>query len=252
MNNRRIYWKTPTITGNGLKNFACAVLFLQSTGIIIFEKGIIHLEQYTQESLSMEMAKNQKLMTLAGTASVLQLLGGLAIPVFAFLLVEGFYHTSDYRTYLMAVFFTAAVSEIPYDFAMSGKIFDLSQQNAVTGTGISLLMLYFLKMAKKQKRGRNLVQLFIVLCSVLWVTILRAEYGLCMVLLTAVFYIFYARNILKTVIGALISLLYVTGPLSFYAIWCYNEERKKTVSKYIYYAFYPVHLLVLGVIARNL
>lgn len=252
MNNRRIYWKTPTVTGNGLKNFACAVLFLQSVGIIILEKGIIHLEQYTQESLSIEMAKNQGLMTLAGTASVLQLLGGLAIPVFAFLLVEGFYHTSDYKNYLIAVCLTAVISEIPYDFAMSGKLFDLSQQNAMTGTAISLLMLYFLKMTKKQKRGKNLLQLFIVLCGVLWVTILRSEYGLCMILLTAVFYIFYTRNILKTVFGALISLLYVTGPLSFYGIWCYNEERKKTVSKYIYYAFYPIHLWILGVIARNL
>ena len=71
-----------------------------------------------------------------------------------------------------------------------------------------------------------------------------------MVLLTAVFYVFYTQNILKTVLGCIISLMYITGPLSFYGIWCYNGERKDRINKYVYYAFYPVHLLVLGVIAK--
>lgn len=46
-----------------------------------------------------------------------------------------------------------------------------------------------------------------------------------------------------------ISLLYVTGPLAFYGIWCYNGERKNRIPKYAYYLFYPLHLLVLGGIA---
>ena len=92
--------------------------------------------------------------------------------------------------------------------------------------------------------------MLIVLAAVVWVSLFRAEYGLCMVLLTAVFYVFYTQNILKTVLGCIISLMYITGPLSFYGIWCYNGERKDRINKYVYYAFYPVHLLVLGVIAK--
>jgi len=44
--------------------------------------------------------------------------------------------------------------------------------------------------------------------------------------------------------------MYVTGPIAFYGIWCCTGERKDYINKYVYYAFYPLHLLVLGVIAN--
>jgi hypothetical protein len=93
-------------------------------------------------------------------------------------------------------------------------------------------------------------KIVITLCGVFWVTLFRAQYGLCVVLLVAVFYVFYTRHFLKTVLGVVISLLYVTAPLTFYGIWCCNEERKDILSKYVYYVFYPLHLLVLGVIVK--
>mgnify|MGYP000644649506 CR=1 FL=1 len=65
----------------------------------------------------------------------------------------------------------------------------------------------------------------------------RAEYGLCIVLLVFVFYVFETRNVLKTVLGCIISLMYVTGPIAFYGIWCCTGERKDYINKYVYYAF---------------
>lgn len=246
MNNRRVYWKTPEVTGRGLKNFVCVILFLQSVGIIILEKGVIHPEKYTQEGLSIAMQESSSLMVLSGAASLLQLTAGLAIPIVAFLLVEGFMHTSDVRTYMLSVILFALISEFPYDFAMSRQLVDISQQNAMVGTAISLVMLYCLEFVKKRGIIGKILQVCIVLCGVLWAAIFRAEYGLCTVLLTAVFYLFYTKNVLKTFLGAAISLLYVTGPLAFYGIWCYNGERKTRCSKYYYYLFYPLHLLLLG------
>ena len=60
-------------------------------------------------------------MTLAGIGSIMQLIGGMAIPVFAFLLVEGFRNTSDYKKYLITMVITALVSEIPYDLQFVEK-----------------------------------------------------------------------------------------------------------------------------------
>lgn len=250
---RKVVWNTPSVTADGLKNFACIVMLLQNIGIVVIEKGIIHLEQYTQESLSQAMAADSNLMMVSGIASVLQLIGGMAIPIFAFLLVEGFLNTSSYRKYLLSMFLFALISEIPYDMAMSQRLFDFSSQSAMVSMTIALLMLYCLQMLKRQKGILGIfLQMIVVLCGVLWVTFLRTEYGLCIVLLAAIFYLLYARNGWKTLLGVLVSLMYVTGPLSFYGIWCYNGERKDKLPKYVYYIFYPLHLLILAVIARIL
>ena len=248
---RGIVWKTPDITADGLKMFACIAMLIQTIGIAVIEKGLIHLDQYTQDSLNQAMAQDSRLMTLAGIGSIMQLIGGMAIPVFTFLLVEGFRNTSDYKKYLLLMVLTAVISEIPYDLAVGGKIMDWSSQNAMVTMSICLIMLKCLDIFKDGSGFTGgLVRMLIVLAAVVWVSLFRAEYGLCTVLLTAVFYVFYTQNILKTVLGCIISLVYITGPLSFYGIWCYNGERKDRINKYVYYAFYPVHLLVLGVIAK--
>lgn len=244
-------WRLPSVSADGLKIFACIVMFIQSVGIAIIENGIIHLDNYTQAELSQALADDSHLMVLAGTGSVLQLIGGLAVPLFAYLLVEGFRNTSDFRKYLVSMLVFAVLSEIPYDLATSMEFIDWSSQNALFTMCICLLLLYFLDMFKNGKGIMYIIaRLTIILCAVCWVSLFRAAYGLCMVLLVAVFYIFYSRNVLKTIIGMIISLLYVTGPLSFYGIWFYNEERKDKLPKYVYYAFYPLHLLVLGLIAK--
>lgn len=242
-------WRLPSVTADGLKIFACITMLIQSIGITIIEKGIINLDQYTQQGLSEALADDGQLMVIAGTGSVMQLIGGLSVPVFAYLLVEGFRHTSDFRKYLLSMFVFAVISEIPYDLANSQKLVDWNSQNALVTMCICLLMLYFLDLFKEGKGiGVILLRVVIVLCAIVWVTVFVASYGLCMVLLTAVFYLFYSRNVLKTVLGMAASLLYVTGPLSFYCIWFYNEERKDRLPKYVYYVFYPAHLLLLGII----
>lgn len=251
MGRRGVVWKTPDITADGLKIFACVTMLIQTIGITIVEKGMIHLEQYTQAELSAAMAEDSHLMFLAGAGSILQLVGGLAVPVFAFLLVEGFLNTSNYRKYLLSMVLFAVISEIPYDLAMYQNVIDWSGQNALVTMSISLLMLYFLRMLK-DRTGMlyAAARVTIVLCAVVWVTLLRAQYGLCVVLLVAVFYLFYTRNVLKTVLGIILSLMYVTGPLSFYGIWCYNGIRRNRCSKYVYYAFYPIQLLVTGLVVK--
>lgn len=248
---RGIVWKTPDITADGLKMFACIVMLIQTVGIAVIEKGLIHLDQYTQESLNQAMSQDSRLMTLAGIGSIIQLIGGMAIPVFAFLLVEGFRNTSDYKKYLLTMIITALVSEIPYDLAICGKVWDLSSQNAMITMCICLILLKCMELFSNSSGfAGSMVRILIMIAAIVWVSIFRAEYGLCMVLLVTVFYVFDTKNVLKTVLGCIISLMYVTGPIAFYGIWCYNGERKDRINKYVYYAFYPLHLLVLGVIAK--
>ena len=251
MGRRGVVWKTPSISADGLKNFACVMMMVQTIGISIVEHGLIKIDQYTQSELSQAMAEDGRWMMLAGVGSIMQLLGGMAVPIFAFLLVEGFKSTSSYRNYLLTMMVFAVLSEVPYDLANSGKWWDLSSQNALVTMTICLLMLYFLSMIEGAKGvvGR-FGKIGIVLCALVWATLFKSNCGLAMVLLTAIFYLLYTRNVLKTILGILVSLLYVTGPLSFYGIWCYTGERKNKIPKYAYYVFYSLHLLAAGMIMK--
>ena len=250
---RGVVWKTPDITADGLKMFACIVMLIRTIGIVVIEKGMIHLESYTQSSLNEAMAQDPHLMMLAGFGSVFQLAGGLALPIFAFLLVEGVRNTSDYKKYLLAMLGTAILSEIPYDLAMSGRLLDFSAQNGMFTMTICLILLKCLELTETVGGAAGkLVRLLEILAAVLWTSLFKSEYGSCMVLLTAVFYVFYSKNVMKTILGGAISLMYVTGPLAFYGLWCYNGERKNRINKYIYYAVYPVSLLVMFILAKGL
>lgn len=248
---RGIWWNLPSVSADGLKNFACVMMLIQSVGIVVIEHGLIHLENYTQQELSLALEKNSDLMVLAGVGSVMQLLGGMALPLFAFLLAEGFRHTSSYRKYLFSMLAFAVISEIPYDLAMGQRLADPSSQNPLFAMVISLLMIYFLHMVQEIKGAFGLLaRVGIVFGAVVWAALFKTQYGLCLVLLAAVFDVFHDRNLPKMLLGILISLLYVTGPLAFYGIWCYSGERKDRIPKYAYYAFYPLHLLVLALIVK--
>ncbi len=250
---RLVTWATPSFSADGLKNFACVMMLLYSVGVIVIERGLIHIDQYTQQELSDALSADSRLMNYAGWGSVLELMVGMALPLFAFLLVEGFFNTSSFSKYFARIGILALISEIPYDLAMRGKLFDFYSQNPVFSMAVCLVMLYCLRICRRLKGfAAVLGQVLTVIGALLWVMLLRADFGLVIVLLVADFYIFYARNVIKTILGILISLMYVTGPLSFYGVWCYTGERKDRIPKYVYYAFYPAHLLALWLLTRFL
>ncbi len=249
MKGRKTAWRMPEVTADGLKIFACVVMLIQTVGILIVEKGLIGLSP-SQAELAGALAEDSRLMTQTGIGSAMQLAGGMALPVFAFLLVEGFLHTSDYKKYLFRIAFAALVSEIPFDLVMSQKIMDWSVQNALITMTVCLLMLYFIRMtdAADNRLLRGIIKTMAVMGTLIWVSLFRAQYGLSMVLLTAIFYLLHAHKVWKTVLGALVSFLHVTGPLAFFGIWCYNGKRSGLLPKYVYYIFYPAHLLLGGLV----
>ena len=56
-------------------------------------------------------------------------IGRIAFPIFAFLIVEGFVHTSDFKKYIGRILVFAIISEIPFNLLVSGDVFDYTHQN---------------------------------------------------------------------------------------------------------------------------
>lgn len=235
------------MTGTKLKIYGCVTMLFYAIGMSVIRNGIIQISQYTDSEFAALLKESPDMMVLAGWASVFQLIGGLAVPVFAFLLVEGFIHTSDFRKYLLTILAFAVISEIPYDLAMSRSVIDLSDQNGMFTLAVCLVMLYGLSIFTEKKGVMyRMVQVMIVIAALLWCGICRTGFGLCTVLLTAIYYLFYDRKGIRVLMGCAVSSMYVTAPISGYALWNYSGDRGWNKNKYVFYLFYPLHLLILA------
>ena len=72
----------------------------------------------SMEELMALMQSSDTAMAIATVALILQAVETVAVPIFVFLLAEGFKHTSDWRKYMLRVVGLAFATEIPYDLAM--------------------------------------------------------------------------------------------------------------------------------------
>ena len=249
--NTRYTIRLPEVSQDALKNFAVIMLCLQTISASIFNNRLIGLSDFNPEELSEAMASDSGFMALSGIGVLLTLLGGLAVPVFSWLLFQGFILTSNYRNYLIRLLVFAVISEVPYDLAYGGRTIDTDSQNPLLGLVLSLLMLYFLRMVDTDNKVSAVGgSILIILAAVIWVSIIRVRCGLCVILLAAIFYKFKNNSTISTVLGVIVSLMYFPAPLSFYGIACCNERRGDRINKWIYYILYPAHLLLFALISK--
>ncbi len=180
---------------------------------------------------------------------VFRYIGRIAFPIFAFLIVEGFVHTSNYKKYLCRIVIFGILSEIPYDLLISGKIFDSNHQNVFFTFAIGLVMLHFIK-----KNEASMLNNGFLIMGILFSVILRTDYSIYGIGLIYIFYVFRYSKITMLGFATIVSL--ISGGVQRFAslstipIALYNGERGPTAldnkyMKYLFYAFYPLHIMVL-------
>lgn len=253
--------------GNFLKIFAALTMFVDHIALTLVYAMLAKSPDYLDLLFSGEATAEeitaipQNYLDLYSIYTVMRLVGRIAFPLFAFLLFEGFLHTSNYKKYLLRIGILALVAEIPYNLVVStvntgtAKFFYPQLQNTVFTLLIALVMLYLMKRVENDDftpagaTRRMLLQFAaaFVLCIVAYIA--RTDYSYMGVLLIAVFY--FCRNNKKMQVllgGALLVCLggELTSLLALIPIWMYNGiliPSKKF--KYFFYIFYPAHLLVL-------
>lgn len=178
---------------------------------------------------------------------VLRFIGRLAFPLFCFLLAEGFQHTKNVKKYALRLGIFALLSEVPFDLTVSNTFFDLSSQNVfftlLTGVLVLWGMQYF-----EATLPTPMVPLryLVAITGMMAAHFLQTDYAAFGVLLIVLLYEFRNNRTWQCIAGAILMLFNsYTGPLAFLLIFFYNGERGKQLPKYFFYAFYPVHLLVL-------
>ncbi|MBQ7693312.1 MAG: TraX protein [Oscillospiraceae bacterium] len=176
--------------------------------------------------------------------TLLRSIGRLAFPIYAFLLVEGFLHTRSRKRYggRLAVF--ALLSELPWNLLHGGK-WTCASQNVMFTLLLGFLGLYVLE---RLERGAG-KRWALALVGLLAVSVLlRADYGCSGFGFILMLYLLRARPLYQSVLGAcFLSARWIAG-LAFIPISLYNGRRGMIQSRLVsllFYAFYPVHMLVL-------
>lgn len=191
-------------------------------------------------------------MTAAGTALVLEALEVCAVPVFAVLTLDGFQKTGSFRNYLLRVLGLAFVCEIPYNFAISAKVWDPGTKNPVFSLVLALIVLYFYRQYQGFDAVKVLIRILVTAAALFWAMAFAVRFGAVMIIVTAVLWIFRDRSSLRSMLGAsacvcccVANPLYMFAPFGFLAAHLYNEE-KGIIGKGMQYAAYPVLLLMIG------
>ncbi|BBF41511.1 conserved membrane protein [Lachnospiraceae bacterium KM106-2] len=190
----------------------------------------------------------------------LRLIGRLAFPIFCFLLVEGFYHTSNVYKYLGRLAIFAFISEVPFDmmYAAFGNQVVWSHQNVFFTLLIGLSTVFWIDKIRLKYQEKQvfalIIQLLVLYIGGFLAEICCSDYGALGIFMIIVFY--FNRGNLWTITilnGLLIAVLNGPASIEMYALLAipllamYNGEKGKSM-KYFFYAFYPVHIVILCLI----
>ena len=193
----------------------------------------------------------------------LRAVGRLSFPIFAFLLTEGYVHTKSFSKYFFRLLVLAVVSEVIYDYVFYGSFIYLEANNIFFTLALGLLTLWLLDKSRtlvkkyfKEKIDLTIIlpitYLLIIVVMGLIAELLSFSYGMLGILVISFFYLF-KKNFPLTVLSVSLSTLILGDTMQYFSllslilIYFYNKKLGKKC-KVFFYLYYPLHILVLGVI----
>ena len=189
---------------------------------------------------------------LLHVSNVLSILGRVAFPLFMFFLVEGFFKTRSRKKYLINLLIFAILSEVPFDLFTSRELFNKNWNNMMFTLALSLATIWIVdemkgRLAKKSKALWYGVSVLVMafMCAVAMFFSLDYDYHA--IIVAYLFYLFYEKPLYGAALGYLSIIKELYSVLGFAATLTYNGERGKQY-KWLNYAFYPAHLLILGLL----
>lgn len=201
-------------------------------------------------------------------------IGRISFPIFAFMVVEGYFRTSNLKRYVRRLLLFAVLSEIPFNLAMGSSLFYPIHQNVLWSFLISIGLIHWNENAKKGGKlpVRILVGCASVVLGYLIGLLTMVDFYHAGILTVLVFYFFRQRK-WWSYVGQFLCLWYINmemlggygyeihlGGKTFFflrqgfallaliPIWLYRgrQGHHSKAIQYACYAFYPLHLLILG------
>lgn len=264
MNNEAVKpQKEGGLTGSTLKWIAIVTMFIDHFAAayltrILIDRGYYDIMLGSDQDAMIAFSQANAVLILVMT--LLRCVGRIAFPIFCFLLVEGFMHTSNVKKYVLRLALFAVVTEVPFNLAIAGSPFFMQYQSVMVTLLIAMLMLCGLKWVegKEWKKPVNAVACLAVVAAAAAVALLlKTDYDWSGVLCIAGMYYFSKQG--KKVRGAFLgcAFLIMANIMEIFAligvafIAFYNGKRGMKM-KYFFYAFYPMHLFLLWLLCALL
>ena len=239
-----------------MAGYFCLLMGIAGKGLI--QNGMLGLNGLSTQEMLQVLDQSSEAMALATVSIVLQALETCAVPMFAFLLVEGFQKTSSYKKYMTRMILVALASEIPYNLAFGGSVFVMDSRNPVFAMVLGLLMLYFYQYFGARSLKNTAIKTVVTVSALLWSGMLGIEHGAFLVLMAAVFYLLRGKPGFQLLAGCgaagvatLFSLFNLTAPFSCLLLYLYNGEKGNS-SRVFNLICYPLMLLIAGIAALYL
>ncbi len=251
------------VNGNTLKIIACISMLIDhiTAGIML---PVVRYGFY-DGSLSIDQ--------LNTIYKFLRGVGRTAFPIYCFLLVEGFTHTKNRLRYALSLFIFGIISEVPFDlvFYAEEEIFNVNIIEALQANSyllsdqcnvyftllLGLLVIWAIealanKMNEADKPFALSISLSVVVIGIgcLIAYKINSDYDYFGVLLIAIFYLLRRYEYIRILAGyffiSQLGMEFAAFP-GFILMALYNKKRGRNLGslKYIFYVFYPVHLLAI-------
>ncbi len=184
---------------------------------------------------------------------IFRYIGRIAFPLFAFLLVEGYIHTSNVKKYMLRMLVFALVSEIPFDIAMYGQMFYWRHQNIFWTLCLGLLVIFIIERAQKKYTNGFVIGFIAGIVIMVFAHLCQMDYGAGGIVLIFLLHHFRYKPWLKYILMAIVFYLgfgptQLFGMIAVIPMLMYNGQRGSCSMKYFFYVFYPAHLIVLQLI----
>ncbi len=185
-------------------------------------------------------------------------IGRIAFPIFAYFIAEGYFKTRDVKKYAIRLFIFSLIAQAPYVLAFSSEVY---KPNVIFTLFLGLVAIYFFE------RGDSFLKLLVPLGIALAAELIGSDHGAFGVLMIILFA--STKDGTKKVLwGAILVLIMQAAILIQYRVinaqylmflfyllpmvllYFYNGKRgvSGTFSRWFFYVFYPLHLLIIWII----
>lgn len=247
------------LTAQTIRIWGLIFLIAGVVGRAILERKLLGLVAPDFDQIMEVLNTSDAYFKIATGAIILQILQTCAVPLFAFLLVEGAKRTKCYWKYFLRVLGVALISEVPYDLVYGKGWLDFSTQNPALGLVVVLIVLFLFKSYSGKGVKTVFVYVVTVLVATMWADMLRIDEGVPMLMIATAMWLTRNKKGAQVFAGAIVTCLcstlsagalrYFLAPIACLLIHFYNEEPGEG-NRVINYAAYPAILLGAWLFAR--